>query len=87
MVSAADEGGAPKTLAGPAVDVAMRAQEKLRRSTLMFENLPWFSPAIAPAPLPLGLKHVDSDLCWCDPVVETNEDGAEVILHNQVTWN
>ena len=42
----------------------------------MFENLPWFSPAAAPAPLPLGLKHLDSDLCWCDPVVEIDDDGA-----------
>jgi hypothetical protein len=53
----------------------------------MFENLPWFSPTAAPAPLPLGLKHLDSDLCWCDPVVEIDDDGAAVVLHKQVTWN
>jgi hypothetical protein len=37
--------------------------------------------------MPIGLKHVDSEVCWCDPVVVTNEQGQEVLVHKQVTWN
>jgi hypothetical protein len=31
--------------------------------------------------------HIDSDLCWCDPVVEFNEDGDPRVIHKEVTWN
>jgi hypothetical protein len=24
---------------------------------------------------------------WCDPIVELDENGTEVVLHRQVTWN
>jgi hypothetical protein len=54
---------------------------------MMFENQIWFYPTAAPAALPIGLNHVDSDFCWCDPVVEVDEYGKEVALHKQVTWN
>jgi hypothetical protein len=33
------------------------------------------------------LSHIDSDLCWCDPVVEFNEYGDHRIIHMEVTWN
>jgi hypothetical protein len=33
------------------------------------------------------LPHIDSDLCWCDPLVEFNEDGDPRVIHNEVTWN
>jgi hypothetical protein len=44
-------------------------------------------PALVPVEMPVGLTHLDSHLCWCDPIVEANEDGEHVLLHRQVTWN
>jgi hypothetical protein len=35
----------------------------------------------------VGLNHLDSPLCWCDPLVETEENGEEFVVHRQVTWN
>jgi hypothetical protein len=55
--------------------------------TMMFVNRTWFSPAIAPVGMPIGLNHIDSDFCWCDPIIEADDDGEEVVLHRQVTWN
>jgi len=49
------------------------------------ENL--ICPALVPVEMPVGLTHLDSDLCWCDPIVEVDEDGEHVLLHRQVTWN
>ncbi len=43
--------------------------------------------ALVPVEMPVGLTHLDSDLCWCDPIVEVDEDGEHVLLHRQVTWN
>ena len=43
--------------------------------------------AAAPVEMPVDLAHLDSDLCWCDPIVEVDEDGEHVLLHRQVTWN
>jgi hypothetical protein len=31
--------------------------------------------------------HIDSDLCWCDPIVELYEDGDLRVLHMEVTWH
>ena len=44
-------------------------------------------PALVPVEMPVGLTHLDSDLCWCDPIVEADENGEHVLLHRQVTWN
>jgi hypothetical protein len=33
------------------------------------------------------LAHVKSELCWCDPIVETDEYGRKVVLHKEVTWH
>ena len=35
--------------------------------------------------MPVGLTHLDSELCWCDPIVEVDEDGEHTLLHRQVT--
>ena len=43
--------------------------------------------AVAPVAMLVRLTHLDSDLCWCDPVVEVDEAGERVLLHRQVTWN
>ena len=54
---------------------------------MMFVNPTWFYPAIAPVEMPIGLNHLDSDFCWCDPLVEVDENGEETVLHRPVTWN
>jgi hypothetical protein len=54
---------------------------------MMFLNRTWFSPAMVPVEMPAGLSHLDSDYCWCDPIVEVDEDGEKVVLHWEVTWN
>jgi hypothetical protein len=39
---------------------------------------------LVPVEMPVGLTHLDSDLCWCDPIVEADENGEHVLLHRQV---
>jgi hypothetical protein len=53
----------------------------------MFVNSTWFYPAAAPVEMPIGLNHVDSGACWCDPIVEDDDDGQQIVLHRQVIWN
>jgi hypothetical protein len=43
--------------------------------------------ALVPVEMPVGLAHLDSDLCWGEPIVEVDDDGEHVLLHRQVTWN
>jgi hypothetical protein len=33
------------------------------------------------------LSHVESELCWCDPIVEMDEYGQKVVMHKAVTWH
>ena len=33
------------------------------------------------------LAHVESELCWCDPIVEVDEYGRKVVMHKEVTWH
>ena len=47
----------------------------------------WFDLAAAPVAMLAGLIHVDSNLCWCEPIIETDEIGEEIVIHRQVTWN
>lgn len=47
----------------------------------------WPPPIVAPVMMPIGLSHIDSDFCWCDPIVEFDENGKIVVIHQQVTWN
>jgi hypothetical protein len=54
---------------------------------VIIENRPWFYPAAVPVEMPVGLNHLESDFCWCEPVVEVDENGKEAVLHKQVTWN
>ena len=55
--------------------------------SVVFVNRTWFYPAAAPVEMPIGLNHLDSDFCWCDPLVEVDENGEQVVLHRQVIWN
>jgi hypothetical protein len=59
----------------------------MRGTALMFVDPTWFYPAVVPSAFPIGLEHLDSDLCWCDPLIDVDEDGQEIVLHRQVTWN
>ena len=54
---------------------------------MITENRKKFFPAAVPVEMPVGLKHLDSDFCWCDPIIELDENGQEAVLHRQVTWN
>ncbi len=36
---------------------------------------------------PMALNHVDWAFCWCDPILETDQNGREVVIHKEVTWN
>jgi hypothetical protein len=48
----------------------------------------WIDPwVVSSVETPVGLNHLDSELCWCDPVIELDEDGREAVVHRQVTWN
>ncbi len=37
--------------------------------------------------MPIGLTHIESDFCWCDPIVEVDENGREAVVHREVTWH
>jgi hypothetical protein len=39
------------------------------------------------APDDIKLAHINSELCWCDPILEFDEDGTQSLTHNEVTWN
>lgn len=69
--------------------MATRAKiiKRERKPALLFLNPTSLFPAIVPVEMPVGLKHLDSDLCWCDPIIEVDEIGEEVVLHRQVCWN
>jgi hypothetical protein len=54
---------------------------------MMFVNQTWFYPAAVAVEMPIGLTHLESHFCWCDPVIELDENGRESVLHRQVTWN
>jgi hypothetical protein len=54
---------------------------------MLFLNSPWFYPGVTPVQMPVGLKHLESDVCWCDPLMEVDENGHVEVLHRQVTWN
>ena len=54
---------------------------------MLFVNPTLFVPAMAPVEMPIGLNHLDSDFCWCDPIIKVDDMGEEVVLHRAVTWN
>ena len=33
------------------------------------------------------LSHIDSELCWCEPIIDFDEIGHRSVIHNEVTWN
>lgn len=58
-----------------------------RGKPVIYENRTWFYPMAPPVRLPVGMVHLDSAFCWCDPLVEVDDEGNEVVLHRQVVWH
>jgi hypothetical protein len=48
---------------------------------VLFVNPTWFLSAAAPVELPMVPNHLDSDFCWCDPIIKANGNGREIVLH------
>lgn len=36
---------------------------------------------------PVRLQHTDDEFCWCDPLVEADDDGEDTVIHREVVWN
>ena len=47
----------------------------------------WILPGETPVRRPLSLSHIASESCWCEPIVELDEDGEQVVVHREVTWH
>jgi hypothetical protein len=54
---------------------------------MWFFDLPWFDRAAPAVQMPVGLEHVNSAHCWCEPLIGLHEDGSMEVVHQQVTWN
>jgi len=65
----------------------MHVRLTTKRGAVTFINRTWFVPAMVPVELPVGLRHANSEYCWCDPLVEVTESGRETVVHRQVSWN
>jgi len=65
------------------IELSFLAASK-RCSVLLY--WPLISSAIIPEEMPIGLQHLGSDPCWCDPLIETDGDGEKAVIHRQVTW-
>ena len=59
----------------------------MRTRFMMSKNQSWFYPWVVAVEMPVGLNHLDTDFCWCDPVIEIDENGGTIVLHKQVVWN
>jgi hypothetical protein len=92
--------GGPKRLAfvgtNLAVPLTIERAERLfqalrslppRRLSMKVENEIWRLAALTPVEMPAGLIHLKSEFCWCDPMVEMDEDGRQITLHQHVMWN
>jgi hypothetical protein len=54
---------------------------------MMLQRWPWIIPAAVPVEMPVGLKHVDSASCWCEPMIEVDDEGEKLVVHREVTWH
>lgn len=45
------------------------------------------STVVTPVDLPVGLSHLNSEFCWCDPTVFDEEEDEKVLIHHEVTWH
>jgi hypothetical protein len=54
---------------------------------MIFVKQPMIWPGFASTHVADELRHVDSDLCWCDPIVEFDENEDQFVIHREITWN
>ena len=40
------------------------------------------APEIADQP-----AHIESELCWCEPIIRVDENDNDVVIHRAVIWN
>lgn len=66
------------------VDVSL-ALRLLRPFDMLVNRIPIWPETLVE--IPIGLTHIDSDFCWCDPIAEIDEAGQDVLIHKEVTWN
>jgi hypothetical protein len=59
----------------------------MRTPSSIFLDRTWIGPAVAAVEMPIGLTHIESNFCWCDPVTEIDDNGQEVVTHREVSWN
>jgi hypothetical protein len=48
---------------------------------------PLIAPGLDSRHVSKQLKHINSNSCWCEPIISIDENGREVVLHKEVTWN
>ena len=53
----------------------------------MFPNQPLVWRDLIATDITKHLGHIESESCWCDPIVEVDEDGQEIVIHREVTWH
>jgi hypothetical protein len=53
----------------------------------MFLHWSLISPSVLAEEMPVGLQHLDSESCWCDPLIESDENAEKSVIHRQVIWN
>ena len=67
---------------------AERFTEKITKEDLLMSlNQPLELGNLIETEVTGQLAHVKSELCWCDPIVETDEYGRKVVMHKEVTWH
>jgi hypothetical protein len=62
-------------------------QDRTSGGTAMISKQHLNSPDSSESPGAIELAHIESELCWCDPILEFDEDGNQSLTHNEVTWN
>ena len=53
----------------------------------MMVQWPWMTLPEISGKAVLGVRHIESEFCWCDPIIEIDEGGEEIVVHREVTWN
>jgi hypothetical protein len=72
-----DHGDRARVTRAPAVKLVMEATQ------MIADAYNAYSEVQAPA----RLQHTDDEFCWCDPLVESDDDGEETVIHLEVIWN
>lgn len=57
-------------------------EERLARVMLPLKFWPVW-PESAWMYVSVQTTHIDSDLCWCDPIVDVDENGQQLVIHKE----